>query len=216
MQRNSFWCTKKPSSEVEISFEWRAVKQGDNQADLLFLKNTFMKSFLDGYKDFTAEMLKLEPGVTKEKLLEDYIDKELKEMKSDHNMHYLIVRVNDMPAGFAICHPNIKTGNVYLSTLAVSPILNKKFGLGTETINAIKKRYSDFNGIDLATRLINSARTFYEKLGFVAKTPASLHLDFSPEKYIGYERSHRAQESKETPVKLTRSHSVVGLDRFRP
>lgn len=168
-----------------INLEWNNATNRELQG----IKKIFVESFLKTYENIEEKDLQLE--VTKQEFLETLYEKELEEILKGE-IEYVVCKIDDKPIGFASCYLKKETGNVYLSLFVVHQNA-QKYGMGRHIINTLKDRYSDFKGIELATRIVNDkAKTFYTHLNFVQEDLKKLKIeDHNPETYIGFELNYR-------------------------
>jgi ribosomal protein S18 acetylase RimI-like enzyme len=91
----------------------------------------------------------------------------LAEITDLYRMQYLLARTGaGYPVGFIVVQPNYKSGRIYLRWVTLNPVVHR-YGIGGEMLKVLLKRYSEFKGLELYTRTVNSnAISFYTHWGF--------------------------------------------------
>lgn len=82
------------------------------------------------------------------------------------HIHYLIARYQDQPVAFFSCQLNYQSGRIYLRWVTMSPTF-QRLGLGKRMLEELNRRFPENIGMELYTRVANSARDFYRKMGFI-------------------------------------------------
>lgn len=148
-----------------ITLQWNE-KLSSNE--ILFIKNFFVKSYIESYKKCTHHELAIDPKIEYSEYFGHEFDGEIKKI-SDYkqfNIHYLIARYEDHPIGLISCELNKKSGRVYIRW-AVIHQKSQRIGLGEKMFNAISKRFPESRGLELYTRRANiPSQRFYHKNGF--------------------------------------------------
>lgn len=151
--------------------------------DLAAEKKVFVSSFLDAYKDFSLEQLKVDD---KKAWLGEAFDDEQNGLNSKkENIFFFSAVLKDVVVGMI----SFNSGNeneLYVRQLAVDPLYNR-IGIGSALMATCLKVFPKTKKIILATRRVNEkARAFYGKHEF--KETKEVPHGLSAERYVGLER----------------------------
>lgn len=179
-----------------ISFKIVSPKRGEaasaqTSQDKERLKNLFVDTFFENYKDVSPE--KIKPHFTEPKNVREWLQTTFDEEWDYFNnasqpINFIHVYKENVLIGFSIVEEwNNKMGILHVRQMAIAPQEQRR-GYGIALIEGIKKQLGmQTRGVIADTRKINErARQFYKKVGFKEVEPHDLELR-STGNYIGLE-----------------------------
>jgi len=165
-------------NEVPIALQWISDSNLGQEEEV------FVSSFLEAYKNFSEEQLKI--NKSKKEWLKNGFKAEQDEFEKENGKVFIVsAKKNSKVVGFASFNETESKGEVYIRQLAVAPEYWKQ-GIGKKLVFSINKKISNIKKYVLVTRRCNfGAKNFYTNLGF--KEFEYQHEGLDPKQYVGYE-----------------------------